>query len=384
MAHWSRQILFGDVDAMYASSAIAADPRLAGKVMAVGSPPPRGIITSASYPARRFGVKAAMPTAHALRQCPDLVLVPPDHALYQRMHDRIRTVTERLFPHPIWTSIDEFYGDMTDLQSLHPDPARFAKLVSDTIFDETGLRCTIAIGTGRIIAKVAADCHKPNGLVVIEPGTEAEFLAPLPIRALPGIGPKTGEALNAAGLHRIGDLLDPRWLSTLRRMWGRRLPAIQARARGVDHDPVHLDEGQKSIGHETTFDHDTNEMKTLEETLSAFLTTLAHELRTEELAATQFTIKLKDAHFRIATRQRHFAKPLNYDPAMWQTIRATLQEAVAPHTYYRLIGLSFSGLVPASVTLFDGRTQQAVAAMDQIIRRHGSHVIRLGGLPGRR
>jgi DNA polymerase-4 len=384
MPRWSRQILFGDVDAMYASSAIAADPTLVGTLMAVGSPPPRGIITSASYPARRFGVKAAMPTAHALRQCPDLVLVPPDHALYQRMHHRMRRVTQQLFPHPIWTSIDEFYADMTDLQSLHPDPRGFAKVVSDTIFDETGLRCTIAIGTGRIIAKVAADRHKPNGLVVIHPGTEAEFLAPLPIRALPGIGPKTGEALNAAGLHRIGDLLDARWLPTLRQVWGARLPLIQARARGVDHDPVHVDEGQKSIGHEITFDQDTDEMKILEETLAGFLTTLAHELRAEELAATRFTLKLKDARFRITTRQRHFAKPHNYDPAMWQAIRATLQETVAPHCSYRLIGLSFSGLVPVTETLFDGRTRQAVAAMDQIIRRHGPHVIRLGRLPSRR
>ena len=366
---------------MYASSAIVANRSLAGTTMAVGSPPPRGIITSASYSARRFGVKAAMPTAHALRLCPNLILVPPDHALYQRMHDRMRSVTDQFFPQTVWTSIDEFYADTTDLQSLHPDPTAFGRLVSDTIFAQTGLRCTVAIATGRITAKVAADTHKPNGLVVIEPGTEAAFLAPLPVGALPGIGPKTAESLGSAGLHRIGELLDPQWFPTIRQMWGHRLPAIQARARGIDPEPVPRHDLQKSIGHETTFDEDTHDLSLLEETLAGFLTTLAHDLRAEELAASEFTIKLKDARFTVRTRQRQFPRPLNYDPAMWQIIQPTLKEAMAPQTRYRLVGLSLSGLVPAAETLFDSRSRRALAALDHIIERHGPHVIRLGRLP---
>ena len=139
MPRWSRQIVFGDVDAMYASSAMVANPALVGKLVAVGSPFPRGIITSASYPARRFGVKAAMPTAHALRLCPDLVLVPLDRPLYQRMHERMRKVTDRLFPATEWTSIDEFYADTTDLQSLHPDPVALGRAVKDAILKATGL-----------------------------------------------------------------------------------------------------------------------------------------------------------------------------------------------------------------------------------------------------
>jgi DNA polymerase-4 len=383
MARWPRQILFGDIDAMYASSAIVADPSLSGKLVAVGSPTPRGIITSASYPARRFGVKAAMPTAEALRLCPDLLLVPPDHDLYRRMHGRLRLVTEKLFPHAVWCSIDEFYADTTDLQSLYPDPTDLGRATKQAIVEDTGLLCTVAVAPGKTVAKVAADCHKPDGLAIVEPGTEAAFLATQPVRALPGIGPRTGGALEAAGIRWIGDLLDPRWTSTLQHFWGSRLPAMQARAMGQDHDPIVSDHDAKSQGHEITFDHDTDDVAYLKETLYGFLSTLAHDLRCEELAAGQFTVKLKDSAFRITTRQRHFPKPLNYDPAMWPAIQTALHSLIVPRKRYRLIGLSLSELVPATASLFDDRTRQAVAAMDRIIERHGAHVIRIGALPTR-
>src|SRR5678816_4294147 len=136
---WSRQILFGDVDAMFASAAVVKDASLAGKPVAVGGPPPRGIIAAASYAVRKFGVRSAMPTAEALRLCPHLILIPPDRPLYRRLHDDMQAVTERLFPATEWSSIDEFYADTTDLQTRHPDPAALAQLVKRSIFDATGL-----------------------------------------------------------------------------------------------------------------------------------------------------------------------------------------------------------------------------------------------------
>lgn len=381
MARWSRQIVFGDVDAMFASSAIVANPALAGKQVAVGSPPPRGIIASASYPARRFGVNAAMPTAHALRLCPDLVLVPLDRPLYQRMHELMREVTDRYFPAAAWTSIDEFYADTTDLQSLHPDPTVLGRSIKDAIFEATGLRCTVAIATGKTIAKVAADAHKPDGLVVIEPGMEAAFLAQRPVRSLPGIGPKTAAELDRLGIHLIGDLLESQREPLLRRLWGNHLPLLLALARGEDHEPVVPDRDQKSLGHETTFDQDRGDLAFLERTVRGFLSTLAHELRVGGLAAGAFTVKLKDAKFKIATRQRHFAEPLNYDPLMWRDIREALRSLIIPRTRYRLVGLSLSDLVPATESLFDQRTTKAIAAMDAIIEKHGARVMRLGGMP---
>lgn len=366
---------------MFASAAILANPALAGKPVAVGGRPPRGIIAAASYAVRRYGVHSAMPTAHALKLCPSLVLVPPDRPLYRRLHEQMRDMTDRFLPTVEWTSIDEFYADTTDLQTLHPDPMLLGQRVKDAILEATGLRCTIAIATGKPVAKVAADAHKPDGLAVIEPGTEAAFLAPRPVKSLPGIGPKTAESLDRIGVRRIGDLLDPRLEPLLRRVWGKRLPAIRALAQGRDDDPVVPERERKSLGHETTFEQDTNDAAFLEQTLRGFLGELAHELRMEGLAAGSFTVKLKDAAHRITSKQRHFPQPLNDDAVMWPDIREALRGLLSPRTRYRLAGITFGDLLPASGGLFDRRRSHALAAMDAIIEKHGPQAIRLGGTP---
>lgn len=381
MPNWPRRILFGDIDAMYASSAIAANPTLAGQLVAVGSPPPRGIITAATYAVREYGVKAAMPTAHALRLCPGLILVPPDRALYQRMHAGLCEVTDGLFPETEWTSIDEFYADTTKLQMRSPDPRVLGRTVKDAILAATGLRCTIAFATGKTVAKVAADCHKPDGLAIIEPGTEAAFLAGRPARSLPGIGPKTAMALESRGIRTIADLLDPVFEAMLRRMWGPRLTALQELAKGIDRDPVVAGREAKSLSHETTFERDTTDPVFLEHTLRGFLSELTHDLRLQGLAAGAFSVKLKDAAFTITVRQRRFTEPLNYDPPMWKAIQPALRAVIVPRTRYRLVGLSLTDLVPATESLFDQRTTKAIAAMDAVIEKHGSNIIRLGGIP---
>lgn len=381
MSRWPRRIVFGDIDAMYASSAIVADPTLTGRLVAVGSPPPRGIITAASYPVREYGVKAAMPTAHALRLCPGLVLIPPDRALYRQMHERMCRVTDRLFPETEWTSIDEFYADTTGLQTRYPDSRVLGHTVKDALFEATGLRCTLAFATGKTVAKVAADCHKPDGLAVIEPGIEATFLASCATRALPGIGPKTAVSLESHGIRTIADLLDPVFEAALHRMWGPRLAVLQELAKGIDRDPVVAGREPKSLSHETTFDEDTADLSFLGRTLRGFLSELTHDLRIQGLAAGAFTVKLKDATFAITARQRHFPEPLNYDPLMWRTIQPALNALVAPRIRYRLVGLSLTDLVPATESLFDQRTTKAIAAMDAVIEKHGSSIIRLGGLP---
>jgi DNA polymerase-4 len=377
---WPRQILFGDVDAMFASAAVVKDPSLAGKPIAVGGPPPRGIIAAASYAVRGFGVRSAMPTAKALQLCPQLILLPPDRPLYRRLHDAMQAVTGRLFPLTEWSSIDEFYADTTDLQSLHPDPSALGRLVKDELSAATGLCCTIAVATGKTVAKIAADSHKPDGLVVIEPGSERAFLAQRPLRVLPGIGPKTAARLDALGLVTIGDLLDARWDQPLRRLFGHGLPWIRELAEGVDREPVVADRESKSVSRETTFEHNTHDRAFLERTLHGFLRELAHDLRQEGLAAGGCAVKLKDARFTITTKHGRFSRPINYDPDMWPTVRHALHDLMKPGTDYRLAGVALTGLTHATPGLFDGRRARAIQAMDSLIARHGSAVIGLGGV----
>jgi DNA polymerase-4 len=383
MGRWARQVLFGDIDAMFASAAVLADPSLEGKPVAVGGPPPRGTIAAASYAARPFGVRSAMPTIQALRLCPTLVLVPPDRPLYARLHRELQAVTDRFFPETEWTSIDEFYADTTRLQARYPNPHDLGRSLRRDIRASTGLTCTVAVATGKTVAKIAAEAHKPDGLAVIEPGSEAAFLAPLSARSLPGIGPKSAESLASVGIRTIGDLLAPRFLASLTRFFGTRLAGVQALAQGVDRDPVVADRDAKSVSHETTFDQDTNDPQLLEPIVHGFLESLAHELRLKGLAAGSFTVKLKDSQFRITTRQRQFSKPHNYDPEMWPEIRKALGELLQPRARYRLIGLGLSDLMPAPEPLFDRRRLAAITILDQLIERHGSHVVRLGGLPQR-
>lgn len=377
---WSRQILFGDVDAMFASAATVKDPSLAGKPIAVGGPPPRGIIAAASYAVRPFGVHSAMPTAKALQLCPHLILLPPDRPLYRQLHDAMRTVTDRLFPLTEWSSIDEFYADTTDLQLRHPDPLALGQFVKESLLAATGLRCTIAVATGKTVAKIAADSHKPDGLIAVAPGTEREFLAPYPLRALPGIGPKTAARLDALGLKTIGDLLDPRWDQPLHRLFGARLTWIRELVQGIDREPVVADRDSKSVSHETTFEHDTHDVALLERTLRGFLRILARDLRLEELAAGSCTVKLKDAHFAVRTKQHRFPHPLNYDPDMWPTVQQILRDLMKPGTDYRLAGLALTSLTAAPPGLFDRRRTKAVEAMDALIAKHGTGVIGLGGV----
>ncbi len=377
---WPRQILFGDVDAMFASAAVVKDPGLAGKPIAVGGPPPRGIIAAASYAVRPFGVRSAMPTAKALQLCPQLILLPPDRPLYRRLHKAMQAVTSRLFPLTEWSSIDEFYADTTDLQSLHPDPSALGKLVKDELRAATGLCCTIAVATGKTVAKIAADSHKPDGLTVIEPGTEQSFLALRPPRALPGIGPKTAARLDALGLKTIGDLLDVRWELPLQRLFGHSLVWIRELAQGLDREPVIADRDSKSISHETTFERDTQDRTLLERTLRGFLRELAHDLRQEGLAACGCAVKLKDSHFTITTKHGRFPRPLNYDPDMWPVVQQALREIMTLGTAYRLAGLALTALTPAVPGLFDQRRAKAIEAMDALVARHGPSVIGLGGV----
>ena len=183
------------------------------------------------------------------------------------------------------------------------------------------------------------------------------------------------------GVHFFRDFLDSRFTQELKRVCQSRFAQLQELARGVDSSPVPTRRAAKSIGHETTFDHDTSDLAVLTEAVHRFLSSLAHDLRMDRLAARAFTIKLKDHRFKIITRHRQFPKPTNHDPTMWRLIQPTVEGMVVPGLKYRLIGLSLSDFVPSTENLFDQKTSEAVAAMDRIIQKHGSTIIRWGRKP---
>ena len=318
-----------------------------------------------------------MPTIQAMRLCPQLLLVPPDRPLYNRLHHELQAVTDRFFPETEWTSVDEFYTDTTRLQTRHPDPRQLGLALKSEITRATGLTCTVALASGKAVAKIAADAHKPDGLAVIEPGAEAAFLAPLPIQSLPAWAPNPPRLSSAwSARHRRFACASLR-IDTFR-LFGTRLAALQSLARGVD--AVVADRETKSMSHETTFDEDTDDLAMLEPIVHGFLEQLTHDLRMEGLAAGSFTVKLKDTRFRITTRQRTFSTPLNYDPDMWPDIRLALAELLQPGSRNRG-GAGTLGSAPAPEPLFDRRQRDAVAILDRLIERHGIGVVRLGGLP---
>ena len=294
MPRWPRQVLFGDIDAMFASAAVVKDPSLAGQPIAVGGPPPRGIIAAASYAVRAFGVRSAMPTAEALRLCPQLRLIPPDRPLYRppsrddASRHRPAVSGDRMEQH---RRVLRRYHRFTNALpgSCRPGAAREA-------VDREGNRPHVhgRVATGKTVAKIAADTSKPDGLAVVEPQQEAAFLvSPAAAGAAGHRAENRGEA--RAVWHQndrrpLGSAMGP----VLVRLFGARLHWIRALARGHDHEPVVADRESKSASHETTFEHDTADRAFLEELLRGFLRALARDLRQEDLAAGGCTVKLKD------------------------------------------------------------------------------------------
>ena len=264
----------------------------------------------------------------------------------------MRAVTDQLFPLTEWSSIDEFYADTTQLQTRHPDPRSLGQLVKDALSEATGLRCTIAVATGKTVAKIAADSHKPDGLVTVPPGTEEAFLALRPLRALPGIGPKTASRLAAARTQDNRRAVGPTLGSTLASYLRHATPLGSRAGAGIDHEPVVADRESKSLSHEITFEHDTHDRPFLERTLRGFLRDLARDLRQEGLAAGSCTVKLKNARFAITTKQHRFPHPLNYDPDMWPTVQ---QATTGTHSARHRVPLG-----RARALLLDARAARAV------------------------
>jgi len=340
-----RTIVHADLDAFYASVEQLDNPELRGKPVVVGGPSEaRGVVAAASYEARRFGVRSAMPMGRALRLCPEAVRLAPRFDRYGEVSHQVMSIFRSVTPLVEPLSLDEAFLDVTEQVGRYGGPEALAADLKARVRKETGLTLSIGVGSNKTVAKIASDLGKPDGLVVVSPGEEASFLEPLPVRALWGIGPKTEALVAGAGIRTIGELAraDP---AQIIQILGSRAPLLQGMARGVDDRPVETEHERKSVGAETTFARDLSDGPELREALAGIAAEVARRLRAEGAKAHTVAIKLRYADFRTITRQRLLPAPLDDAEAIAQTAAALLDKVLASGDRFRLLGVHGSGLV---------------------------------------
>lgn len=302
-------ILHVDMDAFYASVAVLDDPSLRGKPLIVGGMEGRGVVSSASYEARRFGVRSAMSTAQALRLCPTAIVVPPDFDRYLALSGRVMEIFHDITPLVEPLSIDEAFLDVRGARRLWGSPGAIAVMLRDRVREETGLTCSVGVAATKHVAKMASTLSKPDGLLIVAEPDTARFLAAQPARALWGVGPKATASLEARGIHTVADILDtPR--SVLDRALGAAMgERIWHLARGMDAREVDTARVEKSVGHEETFFHDIDDPTVLRSEFRRLGDRVAARLRANGWEASTISIKVRFDDFTTITRSQTMPEP---------------------------------------------------------------------------
>jgi len=337
-----RKIIHVDMDAFYAAVEERDDPSLVGKPIAVGGGAARGVVMTASYAARAFGVRSAMPGAQAARLCPDLVFVRPRFAAYKAVSREIRTIFGRYTDLVEPLSLDEAYLDVTEPKTGSAPATSIARAIKDAIRAETGLTASAGVAANKFLAKLASDMEKPDGLCVIRPGDALRILADLPIARFHGVGPATARRLQAAGISSGADLQALAEAESVQRL-GRQGSHFWQLAHGIDERPVQPFRDRKSLSIETTFATDLSGMAALDEAIDALAEELAGRLRQAAFLAPTVTLKIKYRDFRLTTRQTTLAAPADRAKVLAEAGRFLLRRGPirAP---VRLLGLGVGGV----------------------------------------
>jgi DNA polymerase IV len=379
-------ILHADMDAFYASVEQRDRPELRGRPVIVGGASGRGVVAAASYEARRFGVRSAMPTVQARTLCPEAVIVSGDMAKYRRIGAQIRSIFGSVSPLVEPLSLDEAFIDVTASVTLLGAPLVIGRLVKDRVRDATGLAVSVGIGPGKMVAKIASDLCKPDGLLEVQPGEVRDFLRPLPVGRLWGVGPVTEAALRAAGITTVGDLAD-REPGSLRQHLGSLADVVRGLARGEDVRVVDAERDARSYGEENTFGADVRDDRTVREAIIAHGEAVARRLRRDGVRAATVVLKIKLAErlgagkYRMLTRQAPLPAASD-DGAAITAVALGLWDRHRPRRAVRLIGVSARGIDgarDAQLVLFDdaGRATRTRlnAALDRIVARYGADSI---------
>ena len=389
----NRTIFHVDMDAFFVSVEELFDPSLKGKPVVVGgAPDQRGVVSAASYAARKFGVHSAMPLRTAARLCPHAIFVPGHPTRYREYSGKVFEVLNRFSPKVEMASIDEAYLDVTGTARLLGPPLRAAQQLHEDVKRDTGLNCSIGIAPSRLVAKVASDAAKPNGMIWVPPGQEAGFLAPLPVRKIPGVGQKTEERLASYGIRYVGDLarIDERFLEELMGKWGL---ALVGKAHGLDaggyfNHEVAEHSDPKSISHEHTFGEDSKDPDLLESTLAKLAQMVGRRLREHDLHARTISIKLRYSDFNTLTRAHTLDAPTQIDIELIEHSRLLFRKNWNG-TAVRLLGVQTSGLThqEGQLSLLESdksrKWRTALNAMDKLRDRFGEKSVSVAsGLKG--
>jgi DNA polymerase IV len=375
----ARVILHVDLDAFFAAVEQRDRPELRGLPVIVGGggPDQRGVVSAASYEARTFGVHSAMPLRTAGRLCPQGVFLPVDGRKYVAVSKEVMAILRRFTPLVQPISIDEAFLDVTGSAALFGDGETIAHRIKDAIRTEVDLTASVGVASTKLVAKIASELRKPDGLVVVPPGQEAAFLAPLPISRLWGVGAWTADALREFGVVTIGDLAALPGDALVRR-FGKHGASLVERAVGVDPDPVATGDPAKSIGHEHTFDVDTSDRDVIERTLLGMADGVAWRLRSSGLKAATVTLKLRDSSFTTITRQTGLEVPADLTEPIFEAARQLLRRELHGQRI-RLVGVTASNFRDREqLELFesgDPRRQQTAEALDRIRKKYGSRAV---------
>ena len=370
-----RTIMHIDLDAFFVSVEQASNPELRGKPVVVGGKPgSRGVVATASYEARAFGLHSAMPISTAVRLCPQAIFIEGNYHHYAEVSKKFMAILADFSPFLEPMGLDEAYMDVTGFESLHGSIRQMALKIKQRVKDELGIVASIGIASCKVVAKVASDESKPDGLIEVPPGGEAAFLSPLAIRKLPGVGKKTEQVLMGLGIRTIGQLarMPPNALKSRFGMFGEML---HRNANGIDNSPVTPPEEAKSISRETTFEEDTHDNVFLSATLRYQAEKVGADLRKSGKQAKCVSIKVRYADFTTITRQRTLLQATDMDQIIFQTGNELLQKAVEDNRLaIRLIGIgvsSFSepGMQLSLINRSEHRLEKLNRAVDRIRRQ---------------
>jgi DNA polymerase-4 len=383
-------ILHVDMDAFYASVEERDDPTLAGKPIAVGAAGPRGVVMSASYQARAYGVRSAMPSVRARRLCPDLVFVPPDFERYKAESDRVMALLGSFTPLVEPVSLDEAFLDVTGAGRMFGSPEEIAHRIKERVRSERHLDCSVGVAPNKLLAKLASAHAKPSGVVVVPAGGIRAFLDPLPVQDLWGVGEQTAASLDRLGVRTVADLLALPSGVLARALGPGPAAHFQDLARGVDERSVVPHEPAKQVSAEETFDRDLDAPADIKREILRLAERVAGRLRASGLSARTVTLKVRFANFSTITRSRTLEAPTDAAARLFATAHDLYGRLSLARPRIRLLGVAATGLVSGGVSeqLRLGerpdRWRTADRAMDTLRRRFGGDAVDRAALADRK